>query len=89
MRREDAGVCLRVRRGAESVGWVERSETHRLSHYGKSLMGFAALPILQFVFVLHFPPGQERQPLEQMHVLLVLEQRAVQRRDQLARVALA
>src|ERR1700746_2455640 len=33
-------------------------------------------------------PAQERQPLEQVHVLLVLEQRAVQRRDQLARVAL-
>ena len=32
-------------------------------------------------------PAQERQPLEQMHVLLVLEQRAVQRRDQLARIA--
>src|SRR3954454_5959614 len=38
---------------------------------------------------LHFPPAQERQSLEQMHVLLVLEQRAVQRPDQLARVAFA
>ena len=36
----------------------------------------------------HFSSAEERQPLEQMHVLLVLQQRAVQRRDQLARVAL-
>src|SRR6187402_1540918 len=35
---------------------------------------------------LDLPSAQERQPLEQMHVLLVLQQRAVQRRDQLARV---
>src|SRR5258708_3194854 len=34
-------------------------------------------------------PRQERKPLEQMHVLLVLEQRAVQRRNELLRVALA
>src|SRR5262249_21790911 len=37
----------------------------------------------------HLAARQERQPLEQVHVLLVLEQRAVQRRDQLARIALA
>src|SRR6266567_1881949 len=37
----------------------------------------------------HFPSAQERQALEQMHVLLVLEQRAVQRRDQLAWVTFA
>src|SRR4029077_13468537 len=36
----------------------------------------------------HLASAQERQPLEQMHVLLVLEQRAVQRRDQLARITL-
>ena len=36
---------------------------------------------------LHFASAEERQPLEQMHVLLVLEQRAMQRRDQLARIA--
>src|ERR1700722_7941396 len=35
----------------------------------------------------HLAAAQERQPLEQMHVLLVLQQRAVQRRDQFARVA--
>ena len=35
------------------------------------------------------PAAQEGEPLEQMHVLLVLQQRAVQRRDQLPRVALA
>ena len=34
-------------------------------------------------------PRHERQPFEQMHVLLVLEQRAVQRRDQLLGIALA
>src|SRR3982075_4357300 len=33
-------------------------------------------------------PAQERQPLEQVHILFVLQQRAVQRRDQLARVTL-
>src|SRR5882672_7891209 len=32
------------------------------------------------------PPIEERQPLEEMHVLLALEQRAVQRRDELARL---
>jgi hypothetical protein len=32
--------------------------------------------------------GSKRQPLEQEHVLLVLQERAVQRRDQLARIAL-
>src|SRR6185437_8700559 len=37
---------------------------------------------------LHFPAAQECQPLEQMHVLLVFQERAVQRRDQLARIAL-
>ena len=37
----------------------------------------------------HLSSAQERQPLEQMHVLLVLEQRAMQRRDQFSRVALA
>src|SRR5262245_55924225 len=35
------------------------------------------------------PAGHERQPLEQMDVLLVLEQCAVQRRDQLLWVTLA
>ena len=35
------------------------------------------------------PSRHKRQPLKQMHVLLVLEQRAVQRRDQLLRIALA
>src|ERR1700744_6481688 len=34
------------------------------------------------------PPAEERQPLEQMHVLLVFQERAVQRRDQLAWIAL-
>jgi hypothetical protein len=41
---------------------------------------------------LRLPPlssRHERQPLEQMHVLFVLEQRAVQRRDQLLGIALA
>ena len=33
-------------------------------------------------------PAQERQPFEQMHILLVLEERAVQRRNQFARIAL-
>src|SRR5580704_18787114 len=35
----------------------------------------------------HFPAAEKRQPLEQMHVLFVFQQRAVQRRDQLARIA--
>src|ERR1700730_14719408 len=35
----------------------------------------------------HLSAGEKRQPLEQVHVLLVLQQRAVQRRDQLARIA--
>src|SRR5690242_6617539 len=30
------------------------------------------------------PPVQERQPLQEMHVLLALQERAVQRRDELA-----
>jgi hypothetical protein len=34
-------------------------------------------------------PRHERQPLEQVHVLLILDHRAVQRRDQLLRIALA
>jgi hypothetical protein len=33
--------------------------------------------------------AQERQALEQMHVLLVLEQGAVQRRNELARIGFA
>jgi len=32
-------------------------------------------------------PRHEREPLEQVHVLLILDQRAVQRLDQLLRVA--
>src|SRR5258708_5010004 len=36
-----------------------------------------------------FSPRHEGQPLEQVHILLVLEQRPVQRRDQLLGVALA
>src|SRR4051812_17565118 len=35
------------------------------------------------------PPRHEGQLLEKVHVLLVLQKRAVQRRDELARVALA
>src|SRR5262249_11486783 len=38
---------------------------------------------------LSLPAGDEGKPLEQVHVLFVLEQCAVQRRDQLARVTLA
>src|SRR5215471_13088031 len=34
-----------------------------------------------------FAPVEKRQALEQMHILLVFEERAVQRRDQLFRVA--
>src|SRR5579863_4454744 len=34
-----------------------------------------------------FPPVQKRQALKQMHILLVFEERAVERRDQLFRVA--
>ena len=33
------------------------------------------------VFTALLPPVQEGQPLEQVHVLLVLQQRAIQRRD--------
>src|ERR1700712_2621574 len=47
-----------------------------------------ALPTYASEEILHLAAAQKRQPLEQMPVLLVLEQRAVQRRDQLARVAL-
>src|SRR5436305_1123018 len=36
-----------------------------------------------------FAAGEEGEALEQVHILLVLEQRAVQRRDQLVRVLLA
>src|SRR5690606_22705898 len=36
-----------------------------------------------------FPPRQEGEALEQMDVLLVLQERAVQRRNELLRVALA
>src|ERR1043166_1171129 len=62
-----------------------------------SVPSVAAGSILLWTFIgvalrcspLHFPPAQKRQPLEQMHVLLVLQQRAVQRRDQLSRIALA
>src|SRR6185312_6071553 len=36
---------------------------------------------------LYFSSAEKRQPLEQMYVLLVLQERAVQRRDQLARIA--
>src|ERR1700729_4560716 len=39
--------------------------------------------------LLALAPAQKCDPLEQMHVLLVLEQRAVQRRDQFLGVALA
>src|ERR1700733_7417024 len=35
----------------------------------------------------HLAAAEERQPFEQMHVLLVFQQRAVQRRNQLARIA--
>src|SRR5262245_27923967 len=38
---------------------------------------------------LALPPCKERETLEQVHVLLVLQERPVQRRDQLPRVALA
>src|SRR5580704_17034025 len=34
-------------------------------------------------------PCHERQPFEQVHILLVLDQRAVQRRDEFLRIALA
>src|SRR3954470_22310963 len=44
----------------------------------KKLVNIGALPLLTLL-----PPRHESQPLEQMHVLLVLEQRAVQRRDEL------
>ena len=39
--------------------------------------------------LLPLPPVQERQPLEKLHILLVLQERAMQRRDELARVALS
>src|SRR6202021_691708 len=35
-----------------------------------------------------FAPRQKRQPLEKLHVLLVLQEGAMERRDDLARVAL-
>jgi hypothetical protein len=60
---------------------------------GQPLVGLMQLPKEQLRDTLaplnrsNLAPAQERQPLEQMHVLLVLEQRAVQRRDQLARIA--
>src|SRR5262249_55038762 len=73
----------------ETVGWVERSDTHH--DLANGLVGIGSLnpPYTSVDRASHLAPAQERQPLEQMHVLLVLEQRAVQRRDQLARVALA
>src|SRR4051812_41995700 len=61
-----------------------------------SVLTVAVVSILLWTFILapsprssHFPPAQERQPLEQMHVLLVLQERAMQRRDQFPRIALA
>src|ERR1051326_3744200 len=62
-----------------------------------SVLIASALSILLWTFIgpvprsrrLHFPPAQEGQPLEQMHVLLVLQQRAVQRRDKFSRIAFA
>src|SRR6202034_3867129 len=44
---------------------------------------------LRATWLLALAPAQKCDPLEQMHVLLVLEQRAVQRRDQFLGVALA
>src|SRR5690606_14566652 len=48
-----------------------------------------SLPACQASSLVLFPPRHECEALEQMHVLLVLEQCAMQRRDQLPRIVLA
>src|ERR1700730_2458838 len=45
------------------------------------------VPLFENQIPSHLSAGEKRQPLEQVHVLLVLQQRAVQRRGPPARVA--
>ena len=65
-----AGLRRKHRPDADhsAVSWLKKGPTRRAT------ADCRPLPL---------PPAQERELLEQMHVLLVLEERAVQGRDQL------
>src|SRR3984885_2162158 len=72
----------RNRRGERRIpGPMPQRRSARTEAEGKQRQRDDSVPAL--------PSCQERQTLEEVHVLLVLEQRAVQRRDELGRVLLA
>ena len=68
-RREDAGEKPAARRPRHGL---RLAVLPRYEHEPLGRTRTAALPVL---------PRHEHEPLEQMHVLLILEQRPVQRRD--------
>src|ERR1700722_12185360 len=69
--------------------YVSSSVYHRTGLSASAGRPESNLKLTQDHRPLPLAPAQKRHPLEQMHVLLVLEQRAVQRRDQFLGVALA
>jgi hypothetical protein len=76
--KQSSGCCIKL--------WIASRSLSSGAHSRDPLARYDDLNPLSLSS--HLSSAEEGEALEQMHILLVLQQRAVQRRDQLARIAL-